>query len=68
MCHDLCFSCHKKVILVSKPKLSCIRMPIKNKMKMIASVNSRQIVLDEPDFDISSTLDFAMVISFAAFE
>ena len=30
-------------------------------------VNSRKIVLDGPDFDISSILDFAMVISFATF-
>ena len=30
-------------------------------------VNCRKIVLDGPDFDISSILDFAMVLSFAAF-
>ena len=30
-------------------------------------VNSRKIVLDGPDFDISSISDFAMVISFATF-
>ena len=30
-------------------------------------VNSRKIVLDGLDFDISSILDFAMVISFATF-
>ena len=30
-------------------------------------VNSRKIVLDEPDFDISSILDFVMIISFATF-
>ena len=30
-------------------------------------VNSRKIVLDGPDFDISSILDFAMVTSFATF-
>ena len=30
-------------------------------------VNSRKIVLDGPDFNISSILDFAMVISFAGF-
>ena len=30
-------------------------------------VKSRKIVLDGPDFDISSILDFAMVISFATF-
>ena len=28
-------------------------------------VNYRKIVLDRPDFDISSILDFAMVINFA---
>ena len=32
-----------------------------------AGVNSRKFVLDGPDFDISSILDFAMVISFATF-
>ena len=31
------------------------------------AVNFRKIVLDEPDFYISSILHFAMVISFAAF-
>ena len=30
-------------------------------------VNSRKIVLDGLDFDITSILDFAMVISFATF-
>ena len=29
--------------------------------------NSRKIVLDGPDFEISSILDFMMVISFATF-
>ena len=27
MCHNFCSSCNKKVILVSKPKFSCIRIP-----------------------------------------
>ena len=30
-------------------------------------VNLEKIVLDGPDFDFSSILDFVMVISFAAF-
>ena len=35
--------------------------------KDVVGVTSRKIVLDGPDFDILSPLDFAMVISFATF-
>ena len=35
--------------------------------KDVVGVNSRKIVLDGPDFDILSVLDFTMVINFATF-
>ena len=38
-----------------------------NSLPKDVGVNSRKIVLDGPDFDLSSILDFTMVISFATF-
>ena len=47
--------------------LLCLKLLYLIPCQKMQGVNSRKIVLDGPDFNISSILDFAMVISFATF-
>ena len=44
-----------------------LKTDLSDSLPKYVGVNSRKMVLDGPDFDISSILNFKMVISFAAF-